>query len=105
MTAHALRRTETRRDPEGTRQRILAAALAEFSEKGLGGARVDEIALRAGANKRMLYHYYGNKEDLFLAVLESAYADIREAELGLELEHQAPCEAMRTLIRFTWDYF
>jgi AcrR family transcriptional regulator len=100
-----LKRIESKRDPDGTRERILRAAVAEFSSKGLGGARVDEIAARAGANKRMLYHYFGNKDDLFLAALESVYADIRHAELTLNLADLEPVEAMRALILFTWDYF
>ena len=57
------------RDPKRTRERILAAALKEFSAKGLAGARVDRIARRARINKRMLYHYFGDKEDLFREVL------------------------------------
>ena len=63
------------RDPERTRARILAAALKEFSAKGLAGARVDLIARRASINKRMLYHYFGNKKELFRAVLEHKMAD------------------------------
>jgi TetR/AcrR family transcriptional regulator len=57
------------RDPERTRARILAAAEKEFSAKGFAGARVDAIAKRAGINKRMLYHYFGNKEGLFREIL------------------------------------
>ena len=94
-----------KRDPEAARQRILAAALAEFSEKGLGGARVDVIAQRAGVNKRMLYHYFGNKDDLFLAVLELAYGEIREAEKALNLDDLSPVEGMGKLVAFTFDYF
>lgn len=94
-----------RRDPERTRDLILDAALAEFAAKGLGGARVDEIAARAGINKRMLYHYFGNKEDLFLAALESVYEAIRGSEAALELEHLGPVEGMRRLIDFTWRHF
>jgi AcrR family transcriptional regulator len=105
MITETLKRPAAKRDPEATRERILQAAVAEFALKGLGGARVDEIAERAGANKRMLYHYFGNKEDLFLAALESVYADIRRHELTLDLERQAPLEAMRSLVIFTWDYF
>jgi TetR/AcrR family transcriptional regulator len=56
------------RDPEGTQRRILAAALKEFSAKGFAGARVDRIARRARVNKRMLYHYFGDKQGLLLAV-------------------------------------
>ncbi len=93
------------RDATATRLRILKAAKSEFAKKGLAGARVDEIASRADINKRMLYVYFGNKEDLFLAVLEEAYADIRGAEQKLELEHLAPIEALTTLVRFTWNYY
>jgi len=93
------------RDPARTRARILEAATAEFAAHGLGGARVDRIAGRAGANKRMIYHYFGSKDDLFLAVLESAYSAIRAAERGLDLEHLEPSEAIRRLIAFTWRYF
>jgi AcrR family transcriptional regulator len=93
-----------RRDPEGARARILAAAQAEFAGKGLAGARVDEIARRAGANKRMLYHYFGNKEALFLLTLERAYEQIRTAERALNLARLAPPAAMRRLVGFTFDY-
>src|SRR5580704_4903090 len=65
------------RDPDRTRRRILAAALAEFSAHGFAGARVDAIARRARGNKRMLYHYFGNKEELFIAVLRLKMAERR----------------------------
>lgn len=94
-----------RRDPARNRSRILKAAVAEFARYGLGGARVDRIAARAGANKRMLYYYFGNKEDLFLAVLEASYADIRSAERALRLTDLDPREAMRRLVAFTWRYY
>jgi AcrR family transcriptional regulator len=94
-----------RRDPDRSRQRILRAATAEFARRGLGGARVDRIAARAGANKRMLYYYFGNKEALFLHVLEAAYARIRNAEKALRLEHVDPEEAIRRLVAFTWRYY
>jgi len=100
---HAIR--GGRREAASTRERILGAALAEFSRHGLGGARVDRIAARAGANKRMLYYYFGNKDALFLAVLESSYAQIRSAEQALELEHLEPRAAIARLVEFTWDYF
>lgn len=93
------------RDPEATRQRILAAAKAEFARKGLGGARVDDIALRAKSNKRMMYHYFGNKEELFRIVLEEAYGDIRAAEAKLELDRLGPVEAVKKLVSFTWKYY
>jgi len=78
-----------------TRQKILEAATQEFARYGLGGARVDRIAARAGANKRMLYYYFGDKDGLFLAALEDRYAHIRNAERSLKLEHLDPRQAVR----------
>lgn len=100
--------TETakkQRDADATRLRILAAAKKEFAKKGLGGARIDEIAERAKANKRMIYHYFENKENLFRVVLEDAYLHIRTAEQKLELEHLPARDALEKLIRFTWSYY
>jgi AcrR family transcriptional regulator len=93
------------RAPEQTRARILEAAKLEFARSGLAGARVDRIALEAGANKRMLYYYFGNKDDLFAAALESAYTHIRESERELRLEEVEPAEAIRRLVAFTWNYY
>src|SRR5207244_13593147 len=93
------------RDADRTRAAILDAATTEFARHGLGGARVDSISASAGANKRMLYYYFGDKEGLFLAVLEAAYARIRNAEQQLSLVDMAPVESIRKLIRFTWNYF
>jgi AcrR family transcriptional regulator len=93
------------RDPDATRLRILAAAKTEFARKGLGGARVDAIAARARANKRMMYHYFGNKDALFRITLEEAYGAIRKAEAALELEKDDPVSAVRRLVRFTWQYY
>jgi AcrR family transcriptional regulator len=93
------------RDPEGTRARILEAATREFARSGLGGARVDRIAERAGANKRMLYYYFGDKDRLFLAVLEHAYQQIRDAERELHLLDVPPVEGVRRLVEFTWRYY
>ncbi|MEW6643254.1 MAG: TetR/AcrR family transcriptional regulator [Pseudomonadota bacterium] len=103
--AKASRPAKWQRDPEGMRLRILAAAKREFSAYGLAGARVDRIAEEAGANKRMLYYHVGNKEDLYLTVLEGAYEDIRAEERTLDLEHLDPPEAIERLITFTWNYF
>ncbi|MER8758084.1 TetR family transcriptional regulator [Mesorhizobium sp. M0976] len=93
------------RDAEATQNRILAAAKQEFAKKGLGGARVDDIAARAKANKRMIYHYFDSKESLFQRVLEDAYVDIRTAEQKLELDHLDPKDALEKLVRFTWKYY
>ncbi|WP_127115933.1 TetR/AcrR family transcriptional regulator [Shimia sediminis] len=94
-----------KRDAEATKARILQAAKREFAKHGLGGARVDEIADRAQANKRMIYHYFGGKEDLFRIVLEEAYLGIRSAEKKLDLDALPPSEALESLVRFTWNYY
>jgi AcrR family transcriptional regulator len=108
MDARAAKAVQCRmlapRDPERTRLNILLAATVEFSGKGLDGARVDKIASRSGVNKRMIYHYFGDKEGLYLAVLEKSYTAIRTAELDLSLVDQDPVEGMRTLVQFTWKY-
>ncbi len=103
--AKAKQAPKWQRDPEGMRLRILEAAKAEFAAHGLAGARVDRIAAKAGANKRMLYYHVGNKEDLYLAVLEGAYRKIRAEERSLDLEHLDPPRAIERLIDFTWNYF
>jgi AcrR family transcriptional regulator len=102
--AAAARKPRTR-DAEATKSRILEAAKREFAKNGLGGARVDVIAEKARANKRMIYHYFDSKEGLFQTVLENAYVDIRTAEQKLNLDHLAPKEALERLVRFTWDYY
>ena len=67
--------TTRMRDPEGTRRKILAAALQEFSAKGIDGARVDAIAARARVNKQLLYYYFDSKDGLFRAVLRERLAE------------------------------
>ncbi|WP_258591976.1 TetR/AcrR family transcriptional regulator [Mesorhizobium sp. AR07] len=93
------------RDADATQKRILAAAKKEFAKSGFGGARVDVIAERAKANKRMIYHYFDSKEKLFQKVVEDAYVDIRTAEQRLELASVSPPEALERLVRFTWEYY
>lgn len=93
------------RNPELTKQDILVAAREEFCEFGMDGARVDRIAERASANKRLLYHYFGNKDALYAAVLVDAYREIREGEMKLHLGDLAPEQAMQKLVEFTFDHF
>lgn len=93
------------RDADRSQSTILAAARDEFAEFGLGGARVDRIAERAGLNKRLIYYYFEDKEKLFQAVLEQAYRDIREQEMQLHLLDMEPIAAVRRLVEFTWDYY
>jgi AcrR family transcriptional regulator len=93
------------RDADRSREAILAAARDEFAAHGLGGARVDRIAERAGVNKKLLYYYFDDKDTLFRAVLEEAYRDIRQAEQQLHLAQLPPAEAVRRLTEFTWNYY
>ena len=93
------------RDAERSRAVILNAALEEFALFGLGGARIDSIAERSNLNKRLIYYYFTDKDQLFQAVLESAYEQIRESEKKLNLESLEPSAAVRTLVEFTWNYY
>ena len=93
------------RDADRTQQTILRAAMAEFAAHGLGGARIDAIAERAGINKRLIYYYFDGKDRLFLAALEQTYADIRTAEQALHLASAEPIEALRRLVAFTWNHY
>lgn len=104
-TEHAPATEERQRDAERSQSTILAAARDEFAEHGLGGARMDRIAERAGLNKRLIYYYFADKERLFQAVLEQAYRDIRDRERALKLQDLSPTEAVRRLVEFTWQYY
>ena len=94
-----------KRDPERTRNALIKAGLKEFSQKGFLGTRIEQIATGAKCSIRMLYHYFGDKKGLYLAVLESAYADIREQESKLEIDYDKPLIGMLELLRFTFEYF
>jgi AcrR family transcriptional regulator len=91
-------------DPERTMADILKVATAEFADKGLSGARIDEIAATTRTSKRMIYYYFGSKEGLYIAVLEDAYRRIRTIETQLHLEDLPPEDALRKLVGFTFDY-
>ncbi|MHB1103097.1 MAG: TetR/AcrR family transcriptional regulator [Devosia sp.] len=93
------------RDAERTKAAILKAARDEFCTHGFNGARVDAIAARAKANKRLLYHYFGNKEALYSAVLLDAYQEIRRGERELKISQYDPVEAVDRIIRFTFRHF
>src|ERR1700687_3393485 len=93
-----------RRDPVATRQKLLVAARREFAQSGLAGARVDEIAARAGVNKQLVYHYFGDKDALYLAVLEWVYEEIRAQERKLNLEGLPPEQAIKKLIESSFDH-
>jgi TetR/AcrR family transcriptional regulator len=93
-----------RRNPAATRKKLLTAARREFARNGLAGARVDEIAERAGVNKQLVYHYFGDKDALYLAVLEWVYEEIRAQERKLNLEGLPPERAIQKLIESSFDH-
>ena len=92
------------RDAERTRSEILEVATREFAEHGLAGARVDEIAAQTRTTKRMIYYYFGGKEQLYIEVLEAAYARIRAVEREVDVDHLDPREAIRRLAELTFDH-
>ena len=102
------RRTAAMRKPKApvaNRARIVQAALGEFASRGFSGASMDAIAARTHTTRAMINYYFGAKEKLYLAVLEHVYAEIRQAEAELELDHLPPVEAMRRIVEFTFHYY
>jgi AcrR family transcriptional regulator len=87
-----------------TRERILRCAIREFAQQGYRGGRVERIVDDARVNLRLIYHYFGGKEELYLACLERIFVEMRRAEQALELGALPPVEAMRKLIDFTFDH-
>ncbi|MDQ0349124.1 TetR family transcriptional regulator [Ancylobacter vacuolatus] len=97
-------RTPGKRNAAATRQRILDVALAEFAEHGFSGSRIERIAAGASANVGMIYHYFGNKDDLYLAALEASYKIIRDREQTLDIAHADPRQALKALVELTFDF-
>ncbi len=91
------------RDAEATREQVLLAAIQEFADKGLHGARVEEIAARTSTSKHMIYYYFGSKDGLYAAVLERAYKEFRTVESDIDFDTLEPVEAMATLAGSTFD--
>ena len=91
--------------PEHNRARILAAATAEFASRGFKGASMDAIAARTSTTRALINYYFGSKEKLYLEVLERVYAEIRDAERELDLDHLSPSEAIRSIVEFTYNYY
>lgn len=89
---------------DNTKGRILKGAIAAFSQHGLSGARVDEIAIASDANKSMIYYYFGDKERLYVAALAESYHRFRDIERGLELTHLSPLDALAKLVEATFDF-
>ena len=93
-----------RDEASDTRENILEVATREFADKGLAGARIDEIADATASSKRMIYYYFGSKDELYRAVLERAYQRIREQEQQARFEDMPPDEALRAVIGHNFDY-
>lgn len=89
----------------GTRDRILRAAVNEFAAKGFSGGRLETICAAARVNIRMIYHYFGDKEGLYIAVLEETLSGLRKEELKLAVENAEPMDAMLQLFEFTYEHF
>jgi AcrR family transcriptional regulator len=106
VSPSSARKTSTSRtnDPERTMAEILSVATTEFSDKGLAGARIDEIAAATRTSKRMIYYYFGSKEGLYVAVLEAAYGRMRQIEADLHLSDLEPEVALKRLVEFTYDH-
>lgn len=100
MTQRQVRQRDTVR----TRRELLEVATEVFADSGYSGARIDEIARQTRTTKRMIYYYFGGKEQLYLAVLEKAYRGIREKEQTLHIEGMNPVESLRQLAELTYDH-
>lgn len=96
--------TGRKRDPERTRAEILKVSTEVFAAQGYSGARVDEIAALTRTTKRMIYYYFGSKEQLYLEVLKDAYGGIRAAEREIQVGSLNPRDAVRRLAELTYDH-
>lgn len=94
-----------RRDAAATRQRILDAAMKEFADKGLDAARIEDIADKAGANRRMAYYYFGSKEGLYLAALEASYFQLVEVEEAIDVEAMDPIDAIEAMVAAKFEHY
>ena len=90
---------------QATREAILKAATKVFAKHGYAGGRVEQISKAAKSYDRMIYYYFGSKEDLFIAVLEEVYQRFNEAESALQLDADRPVESLKAVIRFMWSYY
>ncbi|MBF8739676.1 TetR/AcrR family transcriptional regulator [Pseudomonas guariconensis] len=97
-------RKSRKHNPEKTREDILQAAIHEFVQQGLAGARVDAIAERTATSKRMIYYYFGSKEQLYIECLVKLYGDIRKTEHSLDLESLPAVQAIERVVEFTFDH-
>lgn len=90
---------------QSLKEKLLLCAVNEFAEYGYEGARVDNIVKAADCSKQTVYHHFGNKENLFIEVLEYTWNDIRQKEKALDVSGLSPAQAIEKIIDFTWDYY
>jgi TetR/AcrR family transcriptional regulator len=94
-----------KRNGEATKERLLRAAVREFAAHGFSGARIERIVKAAKSNMKLLYEHFGDKDGLYIAVLERVYGQLRDSETLLDLETRDPAMALEALVRFTYDHF
>jgi AcrR family transcriptional regulator len=105
VAEYSKQRADARRnDSERTRTNIIDVATREFSEKGLSGARIDEIADKTNSSKRMIYYYFGSKDELYRAALSRSYSGMRDNEMAADFESLPAVEAMRAHVERSFDY-
>ena len=83
---------------------IIAAAREEFSRRGFDGARVEQIARRAGVNKQLLFYYFHSKRGLFAAVLARGAAELERALADLPIEGERPLDRIRVALGAQFDF-
>ncbi len=103
-TGRKPKRSNWTQDPDAVKADILSTATKVFAKRGFAGARISEIVEKTRTSKRMIYYYFGDKQGLYLAVLEAAYAGVRAGEDALLLDEVDPLTALTRLVEFTFDY-
>jgi AcrR family transcriptional regulator len=103
--APAVQAAPRKRDAEATRTKILYAAMDEFAARGLPDARIEDVAARAGANRRMIYYYFGSKEGLYLAALEMVYQELIDEERKINVDKMSPINAIAALVSLKIDHY
>lgn len=104
VKAKSKTRNIRQQDPEGTKRNITEVAMREFVDRGLSGARIDDIAAKTSTSKRMIYYYFGDKDRLYLHCLEEAYRTVRDGEVNLKLDHMLPQDALKRLVEYTFEH-
>ncbi len=90
---------------QATQENILRAATKVFAKHGFAGGRIEQISKAAKSHDRMIYYYFGNKEELFIAVIEETYRRFNDAESKVVLKMDDPVDDLKTLVRFMWNYY